>query len=295
MATEGDFRCGFVSLLGRPNVGKSTLMNRILGEKIAITSPKPQTTRNRIIGIHNLEGAQAVYVDTPGIHHPGKELNRRMVGAARKAAAESDVMVMLIEAHRPWLDEDVLTLELVEKREIKKVLAINKVDKVPRERVLPLIDHSARLALFDQIVPVSALKGDNVERLARVVAALLPPGPALFPPDILTDQAERFWVAEVIREKVVRNTRDELPYASAVTIEEYDESPSLLRIRAVILVEKSSQKPIVIGRGGEMLKKIGSAARRDIEKFLGQKVFLELVVKVDRNWSKNPEAMGGLT
>lgn len=283
MADE-KFRCGFVSLLGRPNVGKSTLMNRMVGGKVSITSPKPQTTRNRILGIHNLPGAQAIYMDTPGIHDPKKPLNQRMIKEVKKAAGDCDLAVMIIEADRPWRDEDLLALDLVETLKVKKILAINKIDKVPKQSILPLIDHSSKLGVFDQIVPVSALKGENVDRFGEVVLNLLPEGPALFPLDMITDQAERFWAAEMIREKVVRKTSQELPYSTAVEVEEFKESDKLIRIRAVIYVERDSQKPIIIGRKGAMIKQIGTEARLDIENFLGRKVFLDLVVRVDKNW-----------
>lgn len=283
MADE-KFRCGFISLLGRPNVGKSTLMNRMVGGKVSITSPKPQTTRNRILGIHNLPGAQAIYMDTPGIHEPKKPLNQRMIKEVKKAAGDCDLAVMIIEADRPWRDEDLLALDLVETLKVKKILAINKIDKVPKQSVLPLIDHSSKLGVFDQIVPVSALKGENVDRFGEVVLNLLPEGPALFPLDMITDQAERFWAAEMIREKVVRKTSQELPYSTAVEVEEFKESDKLIRIRAVIYVERDSQKPIIIGRKGAMIKRIGTEARLDIENFLGRKVFLDLVVRVDKNW-----------
>lgn len=283
MADE-KFRCGFISLLGRPNVGKSTLMNRMVGGKVSITSPKPQTTRNRILGIHNLPGAQAIYMDTPGIHEPKKPLNQRMIKEVKKAAGDCDLAVMIIEADRPWRDEDLLALDLVETLKVKKILAINKIDKVPKQSVLPLIDHSSKLGVFDQIVPVSALKGENVDRFGEVVLNLLPEGPALFPLDMITDQAERFWAAEMIREKVVRKTSQELPYSTAVEVEEFKESDKLIRIRAVIYVERDSQKPIIIGRKGAMIKQIGTEARLDIENFLGRKVFLDLVVRVDKNW-----------
>lgn len=283
MADE-KFRCGFISLLGRPNVGKSTLMNRMVGGKVSITSPKPQTTRNRILGIHNLPGAQAIYMDTPGIHDPKKPLNQRMIKEVKKAAGDCDLAVMIIEADRPWRDEDLLALDLVETLKVKKILAINKIDKVPKQSILPLIDHSSKLGVFDQIVPVSALKGENVDRFGEVVLNLLPEGPALFPLDMITDQAERFWAAEMIREKVVRKTSQELPYSTAVEVEEFKESDKLIRIRAVIYVERDSQKPIIIGRKGAMIKQIGTEARLDIENFLGRKVFLDLVVRVDKNW-----------
>ena len=285
----GAFRCGLVSLLGRPNVGKSTLMNRILGQKVSITSPKPQTTRNQIIGIHNRPGAQAVYLDTPGIHAAKKELNRRMVREAREAAARSDVAVMMIEAMRPWTDEDMGTLAVVEPLAVPRVLVINKVDKAVKERLLPVIEHSARLAVFAAIVPLSARTGENVDRFTEAVAGLLPEKEALFPLDMVTDQAERFWAAEIIREKLVNKLSQELPYATAVVVERFEESEKLIRIHAVILTERESQKPIIIGKGGAMLKQIGTAARKELEGFWGIKVFLELFVRVEKDWWKVAE------
>jgi GTP-binding protein Era len=286
---EGAFRCGFVSLLGRPNVGKSTLLNRILGQKVSITSPKPQTTRNQIIGIHNLPGAQAVYLDTPGIHAAKKELNRRMVREAREAAGRSDVAVMMIEAVRPWTDEDMATLKVVEQLAASKVLAINKVDKALKERLLPLIEQSARLAVFAEIIPLSARTGENVDRFSAAVTRLLPEAPALFPRDMVTDQAERFWAAEIIREKLINRLSQELPYATAVVVERFEETEGLIRIHAVILTERQSQKPIIIGKGGSMLKEIGTAARKELEAFWGIKVFLELFVRVEKEWWKVAE------
>ncbi len=293
MAEDG-FRCGFLALIGRPNTGKSTLMNRVLGAKIAAVSEKPQTTRNRIVGIHNPPGAQLIFVDAPGIHSPKKELNRRMVNVARKAASNSDAAAMLIDAARPWMDEDLLALELVEKLDAPRMLCINKIDRVRKSRILPLIDHSSKLGFFEQIVPMSALTGENVDRFVEVAKALLPVSDPLFPADMITDQPEKFWVAEVVREKVVRLSRQELPYSSAVVVEYFEETEGLIRIGALILVERNSQKPIIIGKGGEMLKKVGTSARREIEDFLGKKVFLELTVKVKKDWWRDPEAMGDL-
>jgi GTPase len=282
--TEKNIRCGFVSLLGRPNVGKSTLMNRILGSKIAITSSKPQTTRNRIVGIHTTDNAQIVFLDTPGIHIPKKDMNKKMVKAAKLAAWESDLAVMLIEANNPWRDEDVLTLDLVEKLEVKKILVINKIDLVDKARILPLIENSSKLEVFDEIVPLSAKKGDNLERFTEVACSYLPEAPPLFPPDVLTDQAERFWVAEIVREKIVRFTRQELPYSSSVLVEDFKEDDKIIRIKAAVLVERENQKRMIIGKGGQMVKKIGTSARHDIESFLNKKIYLELFVKEDKNW-----------
>lgn len=285
----GPHRSGFVTLLGRPNVGKSTLLNRILGQKIAITSPKPQTTRTRILGIHNSPDAQTVFLDTPGIHQSDKPLNQRMLATARQAAQGADVAVLMIEAHRPWQDADLAALDLVEPLSSPKVLVINKVDKVAKSAVLPLIEHSAKLAVFRDIVPLSAKTGDNVDRFVAVVRGHLPEAPPLFPSDLVTDQAERFWAAEIIREKLIMRTRDELPYATAVRVEKFEETPTLLSIHAVILVERESQKPIVIGKRGSVLKEIGTAARLELERHLNIKVYLELFVRVEKDWARRPE------
>jgi len=289
MPEEQPFRSGFVALLGRPNVGKSTLFNRILGEKIAIVSPKPQTTRNRIRGIRNETRAQIVFVDTPGLHDARrKDLNRAMVENAREAAVDADVLALLISAKEGFREDDEIGLDLLRGREQPAVLVINKVDQIPRPEVLPVIEKAAGMNLFKEIVPLSALKGDNVAALVEVCKGLLPEGPALFPDDILTDQAERVWAAEIVREKIFRNTAEELPYASTVVVETFEEDKDLIRIRALVMVERDSQKGIVIGRGGSMLKKIGSEARRDLEKFLGVKVYLELFVRVQKEWWRDP-------
>ena len=285
---EEPFRSGFVALLGRPNVGKSTLLNRILGQKIAIVSPKPQTTRNRIRGIHNLPDAQIIFVDTPGIHDPKKDLNRAMVRSAREAAVDADAVVLLISAAEPWREDDELGLELIRAQAKPRLLVINKVDLVPRLEALPIIERAAGLELFAEIVPLSARTGENVDRFVQAAARQLPESPALFPPDTITDQAERFWAGEVVREKLIMHTQEELPYTTAVTVESFEETDKLIRIRALILVERESQKGIVIGRGGSLLKKVGTEARRDLESFLGSKVFLELFVRVEKDWWRNP-------
>ena len=285
MPDDQPHRSGFVALLGRPNAGKSTLFNRILGEKIAIISTKPQTTRNRIRGIYNAPGAQVVFVDTPGLHDPHKkDLNRAMVENARTAAVEADVLALLISAKDGFREEDEIGLDLLRGREQPAVLVINKVDTILRPEVLPVIQQAAEMNLFKEIVPLSALTGDNVPAFVEVCKNLLPEGPDLFPTDILTDQAERVWAAEIVREKIIRHTSEELPYSTTVTVETFEEDKDLIRIRALILVERDSQKGIVIGHGGSMLKRIGSEARRDLENFLGVKVYLELFVRVQKEW-----------
>ncbi len=293
MVTDKAFRSGFVSIIGRPNVGKSTLLNRILGEKIVITSDKPQTTRNRIKGIHNTPGAQIVFIDTPGIHRAKSLLNRYMVDEALASLREVDVILFLVEADQPAGSQETLVLEVLGGAAAPVILVLNKIDLVPKESLLERIAGYASLYPFKEIVPVSALSGDGVERLVACVEGYLPEGPVYFPDDILTDLPERFLVAEIIREKVFRLTRDEVPYAVAVEVESFKERPdgSLISITAAINVERDSQKGIIIGKKGAMLKKIGMEARREIEQLLDAKVFLELFVRVRKEWSENPRLL----
>jgi GTP-binding protein Era len=292
MPTE-TFRSGFVSIIGRPNAGKSTLLNSILGEKIVITSDKPQTTRNRIKGIHNIPGAQIVFIDTPGIHRAKSMLNKYMVEEALASIREVDVILLLVEADAPAGRGEALILELLAEVATPVLLVINKIDLVPKEALLANIERYAQLYPFREIVPVSALSGDGVGRVVELVRRYLPEGPRYFPDDILTDLPERFIVAEIIREKVFRLTRDEVPYSVAVEVETFKERPDggLISIAAVINVERDSQKGIVIGKKGDMLKKIGMQARREIEQLLDSKVFLELFVRVRKDWSENPRMM----
>ncbi|HEX8960467.1 MAG TPA: GTPase Era [Geobacteraceae bacterium] len=287
------FRSGFVSIVGRPNAGKSTLLNAILGEKIVITSDKPQTTRNRIKGIHNIPGAQIVFIDTPGIHRAKSMLNRYMVEEALASIREVDVILFLVEADAPAGSQEALILEILAEVTIPVILVINKIDLVPKESLLASMERYARLYPFREVIPVSALSGDGVERVVTAVYGSLPEGPLYFPDEILTDLPERFLVAEIVREKVFRLTRDEVPYSVAVEVESFKERPdgSLISIAAVINVERESQKGIIIGRKGEMLKKIGMQARREIEQLLDAKVFLELFVKVRKDWSENPRLL----
>ncbi|BDG06514.1 GTPase Era [Anaeromyxobacter oryzae] len=291
-------RAGFVAIVGRPNVGKSTLLNRVLGEHVAIVSPRPQTTRTRILGVHNLPGAQIAFFDTPGLHRAKGALNRRMVETALQTLAEVDAVLMLVEAGTGpegrveigeatrWAAEEV-------KRSGKPaILGISKMDRAPRETLLPVIDAYKDLHAWAEIVPFSGLTGENVDHLVEVLVQHLPESEApLFPADVLTDQAERQLAAEYVREQVMLQTRQEIPYAVAVEIEEFDESErrdgrGLVRIAALIYVERESQKAIVIGKGGAMLKTIGTAARKRLERLLGCKVFLSLVVKVEERWSE---------
>ncbi len=290
---EKKFRSGFVSIVGRPNVGKSTLLNRLLGDKIAITSDKPQTTRNRIQGIFNRPDAQIIFIDTPGIHQPKSDLNRYMVETALSSLKGVDVILFLVEADKSSASGEKPLLDLLEDAEAPVVLVLNKIDLVKKEALLELISSFSRLYPFKEIVPVSALRGDGVELLADVVCGCLPEGPLYYPEDILTDLPERFVVAEIIREKVFRATRDEIPYSVAVTVDSFKERPDgrLVSISATINVERDSQKGIIIGKKGDMLKKIGMQARKDIEILLDTKVFLELFVRVSKDWSESKKML----
>lgn len=287
------FKSGFVALLGAPNAGKSTLLNRMLGEKLSITSPKPQTTRNRIMGVVHREASQMVILDLPGIHKASGPLNRHMVQTAMDAAADVDLILFLIDAARPEPEGEEMVLAKLAERKGPVILVLNKVDLVDKPDLLPLLTRWSEAYDFKALVPVSARTGEQVEELLALMEESLPEGQALFPEDTLTDLPERFLAAEVVREKIFRLTGQELPYATAVTVEEFaeQESPPLVRISALIHVEKDSQKGIVVGSQGSMIKKIGTQARRDLEGMLGVKVFLSLLVRVERNWSRSVQAM----
>ncbi len=283
------FRSGFVAIIGRPNVGKSTLLNAILGQKIAITSNKPQTTRNRILGICNQPQGQILFLDTPGIHRAEGKLNRYMVEQATAACAEVDLVLFLVEADDTPGGGDDYVLELLARGRSPVLLVINKMDKVPRERLLPLIAAYSGRFPFREIVPVSALTGDGVQELVAVVQSHLPEGPRYYPEDMVTDLPERFIVAEMVREQVLRQTRDEVPYGVAVTVDTFQEKPErdLVVIQATVRVERDSHKRIVVGKGGERIKTIGRAARFEIERLLACRVFLELFVRVDPRWTES--------
>lgn len=284
-------KTGFISLIGRPNAGKSTLLNRILGEKIAITSDKPQTTRNRILGIHTTPSVQYVFIDTPGMHTPRSRLNRGMVDIAHSALSGVDLVVLVADATLPPDQELVATILAAASTPI--LLVLNKIDLLPdKSTLLQTISHWSALHSFVAVIPLSAQDGDGVHGLLDVVAMHLPPGHFLFPDDILTDSPERFVVAELIREKIFRLTRDEIPYATAVVIEAFTERPTgVVAINAAILLEREAQKKIIIGKKGDMLKRIGSQARHDIERLLDTRVYLELFVKVEENWSERPSKL----
>jgi GTP-binding protein Era len=278
--------CGIVAIVGCPNVGKSTLLNRLLGQKLSITSRKPQTTRQRILGIHTDGGTQTIYVDTPGLQlRPSKALNRSMNREALGALDGVDVVLFVVQADR-WSDVDDYALKQITAAGLPVVLAVNKVDLFKeKSALLPVLGMLAAKHAFHDIVPVSARNGDNIEVLRRCIAILLPEREHLYDGEQISDRGERFFVAEIVREKLVRLLGEELPYATTVVIDEFKDEDHMTRIAATIWVEKSGQKPIVVGRGGQMLRKIGEQARHDIERFLGRKVFLQTWVRVKENWS----------
>ena len=287
--SDNKFRSGFVSIIGRPNVGKSTLLNTILGEKISITTSKPQTTRNRITGVKNLPGAQIVFWDTPGIHKAKDLINRVMVKSAISTISEVDVILFMIEADSPSGAGDEFIIKLLKEAKKTVILLINKIDMVKKEQLLPIIDKISGKYDFKEIIPLSAKTGEGLDRLEEVIIKLLDEGPRFFPDDQITDLPERFLVSEMIREKIYSLLKEEVPYSTAVEIEEFvdKESKNLVILKALIYVERDSQKRIIIGKNGSMLKEIGVQARKEIERLLGARVYLEIFVKVKTGWSSN--------
>jgi GTPase len=283
------FKSGFVAILGLPNAGKSTLLNRLVGRKLAIVSPKPQTTRNRILGIVNREQAQVVFLDTPGLHKPESALGRQMADEITQAMEGIDVAALIVDATREFGPADRYALERVRGFDGPAFLLLNKIDRIAKERLLPLIDRWRREHDFAEIIPLSALVGDNVELFLEKLIGYLPEGEPYFPPDQWTDQPERFLAAEIIREKAMAQVREELPYGIAVVIDRFEENQKLIRIAATIYVERKSHRGILIGKAGARMKAIGTAAREELESLLGTKVFLSLYVKVQRNWRDRPE------
>lgn len=285
------FHSGFVCILGRPNAGKSTLLNALVGEKLAIISPKPQTTRNRILGIINVpkqkqrEAGQIVLIDTPGVHRSGSSLGRKMMSEVREALEGCELILMIVDAKKKWDRDDAFVLDLAKKAGTPVFLLLNKIDLLAdKTKLLPLIAQFQTLHDFKEVVPISALKRKGLDELLSCVLNALPNGPRYFPEDQITDQPVRFMAAELIREHVLMQTHEEVPHAVSVLIEQFEESPRLTRIAAVIYCERDGQKAILLGKGGQMLKKIGTAARLDIEKMVGTKVFLELFVKIKAGW-----------
>ncbi len=288
------FHSGFVCILGRPNAGKSTLLNALVGEKLAIISPKPQTTRNRILGIINVakqkagqkgEAGQIVLIDTPGVHRSGSSLGRKMMSEVREALEGCELILMIVDAKKKWDADDDVVLDLAKKASTPVFLLLNKIDLLAdKSKLLPLIAQFQSLHDFKEIVPISALKRKGLDELLSCVLKALPNGPRYFPEDQITDQPVRFMAAELIREHVLMQTHEEVPHAVSVLIEQFEESPRMTRIAAVIFCEREGQKAILLGKGGQMLKKIGTAARLDIEKMIGTRVFLELFVKIKAGW-----------
>jgi GTP-binding protein Era len=289
------FKAGYVAIVGRPNVGKSTLMNRLVGQELCIVSPRPQTTWHRILGIKNLPGAQILFVDTPGIHKSDALFNQTLVRAAERAMADADAILWMIEATNADHPDDQLILQKLQQEQPKApvFLAVNKVDLVAKPLLLPAIDRWQTLYGFAEIVPISAAKGDNLERLEGLLVRSLPVGHPFYPPEDLTDRPERFFIAEILRGQAFALLRQELPYAVAVEVEaaRAREGQNLTDVEATLYVEKESQKGIVIGSGGQMLKRIGAAARPAIEELLGSRVFLKLYVKVEEAWRKDANAL----
>jgi GTP-binding protein Era len=287
-------KSGFVSFIGRPNAGKSTLLNRLVGSKLAIVSDKPQTTRTRILGVRNYPDAQVVFLDTPGIHRPLHRMNVRMVDAAVQTIKEVDVLGLVVDASEPPGKGDRFVLDLVKDARAPVFLILNKVDLIKKTRLLPMIERYRQEGRFEEIVPLSASTGENVDRLERAIIDRLPEGERLYPDDYLTDQPERFFAAEIVREKLLQFTHAEIPFSSAVVIDRFEEPEGpkpVLRLYCTILVDRESQKPIVVGRGGEMIKKIGTAAREELERFFDTKVFLDLHVQVRSEWREDDRVL----
>jgi GTP-binding protein Era len=287
-------KSGFVSFIGRPNAGKSTLLNRLVGTKLAIVSDKPQTTRTRILGVRNYPDAQVVFLDTPGIHRPLHRMNVRMVDVALETIRDVDVLGLVLDAAEKLGKGDRYVLDLVKDVKIPVFLILNKIDLIKKTKLLPLIDQFGKEGQFAEIVPVSAATGDNVDRLERAIIDRLPEGPPLYPDDYLTDQPERVMAAEIVREKLLQFTHAEIPFSSAVVVDRFEEPAQeggLLRLHCSIVVDRESQKPIVVGKGGEMIKRIGTAAREELERFFSTRVFLDLRVRVAVDWREDERVL----
>jgi GTP-binding protein Era len=299
-------KAGFVALVGRPNAGKSTLLNRLVGQKLAIVSDKPQTTRNRIVGVRQYPEGQVVFVDTPGVHKPLHRLNVRMVDAALDTLSEVDLVALVVDATEPPGSGDRFLLDVVKRSSTPRILVLNKIDAVDKRTLLPRLDEYGKEG-FEELVPVSALSGTNIDRLEKVLLDRLPDGDAIYPEDYLTDQPERFFVAELVREQVLQQTRDELPFSTAVVVDKFEEPDAsgaearrtkaargLMKFYCTILVERETQKPILVGRGGARIKAIGTAARKELEAFFDAKVFLDLHVKVKEGWREDERMLDSL-
>jgi GTPase len=289
--TGAAHKSGFVAIVGRPNAGKSTLVNRLVGQKIAIVTSKPQTTRNRIQGIVSRENAQVVLIDTPGLHDAKTALNKQMMREVAAALEGIDVLVLMVDATTTHPHVDHLLIDKSKRFAGKTILVLNKIDKLPRPKLAPMLEAFGKAQEFAAIVPISAMKGEGCDALLDEVIKLLPPGQPYFPQDQVTDQPERFLASEIVREKAIALTYHEVPHALAVTVEKWEETPKLLRIEMTLTVERASQKKILIGRKGDMLKKIGTQARIELEDILNSKIYLGLFVKVAENWRENPMAV----
>jgi GTP-binding protein Era len=281
-------RAGFVAIVGRPNAGKSTLLNRFVGQKVAIVTSKPQTTRNRIQGIVTQPRGQVVFIDTPGVHEADSALNRQMMREVAAALEGIDVLLLMVDAIRALPHEDTLLLEKAKRFEGKTILVLNKIDRIPKPKLLPLMDAFSKAFPFAALMPISALRGDGCEELLEEVFKNLPEGEPFFPEDQITDQPERFLASEIIREKAIQLTYHEVPHVLAVIVDKFEETPKLLRIEVTMHVERDSQKKILIGHKGDMLKRIGTQARKELESLMGTKIYLGLFVKVLPNWRENP-------
>lgn len=294
MDSRHEIKSGFIAIIGRPNVGKSTLLNALVGTKVAIVSSKAQTTRNRILGILTTEELQAVFLDTPGVHRARSGINKRMVSTALQTLKNVDIILHMVETNAPLDDVEQLIIDEISKTGTPTFLILNKIDRVDKNKQLTEIDRFKDAGKFDEMLPISALKNNGLDKLMTLIGQYLPQGPHYYPPDAYTDLTERFLAAEMIREQIFRHTKQEIPYASAVSVEEFREDPEIVRITARIHVESKSQKGIIIGKGGAMIKKIGSGARENIQKMVGTKVFLGLKVDVMPKWRRDEKALDKL-
>jgi len=287
-------KAGFVSLIGRPNSGKSTLLNRLVGAKLAIVSDKPQTTRTRILGVRNYPDAQVVFLDTPGIHRPLHRMNVRMVDSAVDSIRDVDVLALVIDAAEAFGHGDRFVFDLTKDVDIPVFLVLNKIDLIKKSRLLPMIEQYSKDGTFAEIVPVSAATGENVDRLERAIVDHLPEGEPRYPPDYLTDRPERFFAGEIVREKLLQFTHAEIPFSTAVVIDRFEEPSGqggILRLFCTIVVDRESQKPIIVGRAGEMIKRIGTAAREELERFFHTRVYLDLHVRVKSEWREDDRVL----
>jgi GTP-binding protein Era len=289
------FRSGFVSIIGRPNTGKSTLLNALVGEKLAIVSDKPQTTRTTIQGVLNVDGAQIVFLDTPGIHRSSTLLNQRMMETVRSSLSDRDAILYLADATAPFSEDDIQALDVIRNLKAPILLLLTKVDRLADKRLLlPRIEQWKAVREFDEYIPISAVTGEGLDRVREAILARLPEGPAYFPPDYITEQPERFLAAEIVREQILRQTREEVPHSVAVVIDQWEEMPRVTKISATIYVERDGQKAIIIGAAGATLKKIGTLARHEMEAKFSRKIFLALFVKVRKGWRENPEFLDAI-